>query len=71
MSSGNEKISYKVLDEEASKIAPGSDGLIALETWLVQYVHACPYVVLTVQIHPNSTCDSRQGKDHELRIQTL
>ena len=35
VSSGNEKISYKVLDEEASKIAPGSDGLVALETWLV------------------------------------
>jgi ribulose kinase len=34
--SGNgeeDKISYKVLDEEASKIDPGSDGLVALETW--------------------------------------
>jgi ribulose kinase len=33
--SGDEedKISYKILDEEASKIDPGSDGLVALETW--------------------------------------
>ena len=29
----DEKISYKVLDEEAAAIAPGSDGLVALETW--------------------------------------
>lgn len=36
VSGGNdakEKVSYKVLDEEASAIAPGSDGLLALETW--------------------------------------
>jgi ribulose kinase len=31
--SGEDKISYKILDEEASKIDPGSDGLVALETW--------------------------------------
>lgn len=31
----DEKVSYNVLDEEASKIAPGSDGLVALETWYV------------------------------------
>ena len=28
-----EKVSYQVLDEEAEKIAAGSDGLVALETW--------------------------------------
>jgi len=28
-----EKVSYQVLDEEAGEIAPGSDGLVALETW--------------------------------------
>eukprot|EP00804_Cyclotella_cryptica_P023945 CCRYP_010062-RA/>CCRYP_010062-RA protein AED:0.04 eAED:0.04 QI:117/1/1/1/1/0.8/5/1404/417 len=27
------KISYRLLDEEASKVPPGSDGLVALETW--------------------------------------
>jgi len=27
------KVSYQVLDEEASKIPPGSDSLVALETW--------------------------------------
>ena len=30
---GDEKISYKVLDDEAAAIPPGSDGLVALETW--------------------------------------
>lgn len=28
-----EKVSYQVLDEEAGEIAPGCDGLVALETW--------------------------------------
>jgi ribulose kinase len=28
-----EKVSYEVLDEEASLVAPGCDGLVALETW--------------------------------------
>ena len=27
------KVSYQLLDEEASKVPPGSDGLVALETW--------------------------------------
>jgi len=30
---GGEKVSYGVLDEEASGVAPGCDGLVALETW--------------------------------------
>jgi len=30
---GDEKVSYQVLDEEASLVAPGCDGLVALETW--------------------------------------
>lgn len=30
---GEEVVSYQVLDEEASDIAPGCDGLVALETW--------------------------------------
>ena len=30
---GKEKVSYRVLDEEAELISPGSDGLVALETW--------------------------------------
>ncbi|KAK1745331.1 FGGY carbohydrate kinase domain-containing protein [Skeletonema marinoi] len=30
---GDDKISYKVLDDEAAAIPPGSDGLVALETW--------------------------------------
>ena len=28
-----EKISYEVMDEEASLVEPGCDGLVALETW--------------------------------------
>jgi len=30
---GGEEVSYRVLDEEASEVAPGCDGLVALETW--------------------------------------
>lgn len=33
ISGDGEKISYRVLDEEASRVAPGCDGLVALETW--------------------------------------
>ena len=34
ISSGSDgEVSYKVLDDEASNIAPGCDGLVALETW--------------------------------------
>jgi ribulose kinase len=29
----DDKVSYKVLDDEAAAIPPGSDGLVALETW--------------------------------------
>lgn len=29
----SEKVSYRLLDEEARDIAPGCDGLVALETW--------------------------------------
>ncbi len=32
-SEDGEKVSYRVLDEEAGQIAPGSEGLVALETW--------------------------------------
>ena len=32
-----EKVSYKVLDKEASMISPGCDGLVALETWYVNH----------------------------------
>ena len=30
---GGERISYRQLDEEASRVEPGCDGLVALETW--------------------------------------
>eukprot|EP00985_Skeletonema_marinoi_P008705 scaffold3968_cov113-Skeletonema_marinoi.AAC.1 len=30
---GDDKFSYQVLDDEAAAIPPGSDGLVALETW--------------------------------------
>jgi ribulose kinase len=33
VSAGDEKVSYKVLDDEAAAIPPGSEGLVALETW--------------------------------------
>lgn len=33
ISSDNEEVPYQVLDEEASRIDPGCDGLVALETW--------------------------------------
>ena len=32
-SNGDGEVSYKVLDEEASSVAPGCDGLVALVTW--------------------------------------